>query len=37
MSVMLNRCQKKALFSNSQVEDLLGMPVVKTFPTTITA
>ena len=28
----MNRCQKKQLFSNQQVEDLLGVPVMRSFP-----
>ena len=32
VSVMLNRCHKKAVFSKEQVEEMLGMPVVTTFP-----
>jgi pilus assembly protein CpaE len=32
VSVILNRCQKKALFTREQVEEILGVPVVKTFP-----
>jgi Flp pilus assembly CpaE family ATPase len=32
VSVVLNRCQKKALFTKEQVEDLLKVPVIKTFP-----
>jgi len=32
VSVVLNRCQKKQLFSNQQVEDLLGVPVMRSFP-----
>lgn len=31
VSVVLNRVQKKAIFSISQVEEILGTPVVKTF------
>ena len=31
VSVVLNRVQKKAIFSTSQVEEILGTPVVKTF------
>jgi pilus assembly protein CpaE len=31
VSVILNRCQKKGLFSKEQVEEILGVPVVKTF------
>ncbi len=31
VSIILNRCQKKALFSKEQVEEILGMPVTKTF------
>jgi pilus assembly protein CpaE len=30
--VVLNRCHKKPLFSKEQVEELLGLPVVQTFP-----
>ncbi len=32
VSVILNRCLKKATFSKAQVEELLGMPVLTTFP-----
>ncbi|HWZ33339.1 MAG TPA: hypothetical protein VNX18_18485 [Bryobacteraceae bacterium] len=32
VSVVLNRCQKKALFTKEQVEELLKVPVIKTFP-----
>jgi pilus assembly protein CpaE len=32
VSVILNRSLKKALISKKQVEDLLGMPVLATFP-----
>jgi len=32
VSVVLNRVQKKALFTKSQVEEILGTPVIKTFP-----
>ncbi len=32
VSVILNRTLKKALISQKQVEDLLGMPVLATFP-----
>ena len=32
VSVILNRCQKKALLTKDQVEEILGVPVVKTFP-----
>jgi Flp pilus assembly CpaE family ATPase len=28
----LNRVQKKGLFTKAQVEEILGMPVIKTFP-----
>lgn len=31
ISVILNRCQKKGLFSKQQVEEILGVPVVKSF------
>ncbi len=31
VSVVLNRVQKKAIFSKDQVEEILGMPVIKTF------
>jgi pilus assembly protein CpaE len=30
--VVLNRCHKKPLFSKEQVEELLGLPVVQSFP-----
>jgi pilus assembly protein CpaE len=29
--VVLNRCQKKPLFTKEQVEEILGVPVVRTF------
>ena len=32
VSMILNRCQKKAVFTQQQVEELLGVPVLKTFP-----
>ena len=32
VSVVLNRCQKKPLFTKSQVEEILGLPVLKMFP-----
>ena len=32
VSVVLNRVQKKALFTKEQVEEILGVPVVRTFP-----
>jgi pilus assembly protein CpaE len=32
VSVVLNRVQKKGLFTKAQVEEILGMPVIKTFP-----
>jgi pilus assembly protein CpaE len=32
VSVVLNRTQKKPLFTQQQVEDLLGVPVVRVFP-----
>ncbi len=32
VSVVLNRVQKKAMLSKTQVEEILGRPVVKTFP-----
>ncbi len=32
VSVILNRCLKKAVFSKAQVEEILGMPVLATFP-----
>jgi pilus assembly protein CpaE len=32
VSVVLNRCQKKAFFTKQQVEELLGMPVLAMFP-----
>jgi pilus assembly protein CpaE len=32
VSVVLNRVQKKAIFTKAQVEEILGVPVVKTFP-----
>ena len=32
VSVILNRCQKRQLFTNQQVEDLLGVPVMRSFP-----
>jgi pilus assembly protein CpaE len=31
VSVVLNRCLKKPLFSKAQVEELLGLPVVQSF------
>ena len=31
ISVILNRCQKKAMFTKQQVEEILGVPVVKVF------
>lgn len=30
--VVMNRCNKKPLFTKAQVEELLGVPVVETFP-----
>jgi pilus assembly protein CpaE len=30
--VVMNRCHKKPLFTKAQVEELLGLPVVQTFP-----
>ena len=32
VSVVLNRSQKKPLFTQQQVEDLLGVPVIRIFP-----
>jgi pilus assembly protein CpaE len=32
VSIILNRCHKKALFTKEQVEEFLGMPVLTTFP-----
>jgi pilus assembly protein CpaE len=32
VSVLLNRCVKKAVFSKQQVEEILGVPVARTFP-----
>ncbi len=32
VSIVLNRCQKKAVFSRQQVEEILGMPVLTAFP-----
>ncbi len=32
VGIILNRCQKKAVFSKEQVEEILGVPVMKTFP-----
>jgi pilus assembly protein CpaE len=32
VSVVLNRCHKKPLFTKAQVEELLGLPVVQSFP-----
>ena len=32
VSVVLNRCHKKSLFSKEQVEEVLGRPVWKAFP-----
>ncbi|HTB12956.1 MAG TPA: AAA family ATPase, partial [Bryobacteraceae bacterium] len=32
VSVVLNRCHKKPLFTKEQVEELLGLPVVQSFP-----
>jgi pilus assembly protein CpaE len=32
ISVVLNRCQKKPLFTDKQVEEILGLPVIKMFP-----
>jgi pilus assembly protein CpaE len=29
--VVLNRCQKKSMFSKEQVEEILGVPVMRTF------
>jgi pilus assembly protein CpaE len=31
VSIILNRCQRKALFTKEQVEEILGMKVTKTF------
>jgi len=32
ISVVLNRCQKRAMFTTKQVEEILGAPVLKMFP-----
>jgi len=32
VSIVLNRCQKKALLSKDQVEEILGVPVIYSFP-----
>jgi Flp pilus assembly CpaE family ATPase len=32
VSVILNRCQKKPLFTQKQVEEILGLSVIKMFP-----
>ncbi len=32
VSIILNRCQKKATFTKEQVEEILGIPVIQTFP-----
>lgn len=32
VAVILNRCQKKAVFGKDQVEEILGVPVLRTFP-----
>jgi pilus assembly protein CpaE len=32
ISVVLTRCQKKALFTKEQVQEILGLPVLKMFP-----
>jgi len=32
VSVVLNRHQRKAVFSKEQVEEILGLPVLRTFP-----
>ncbi|HLW75322.1 MAG TPA: hypothetical protein VKS01_00030 [Bryobacteraceae bacterium] len=32
VSIILNRAQKKMIFTTAQVEEILGMPVVKMFP-----
>jgi pilus assembly protein CpaE len=32
VGVVLNRCHKKPLFTQSQVEELLGIPVIQSFP-----
>ena len=32
VAVVLNRCQKKPLFTKKQVEEILGLPVLKMFP-----
>jgi pilus assembly protein CpaE len=32
VSVVLNRCHKKPLFTKAQVEELIGLPVVQSFP-----
>jgi pilus assembly protein CpaE len=32
VAVVLNRCHKKPLFTKGQVEELLGLPVVQSFP-----
>jgi pilus assembly protein CpaE len=31
VAIVLNRCSKKPLFTKDQVEDVLGMPVLRTF------
>jgi pilus assembly protein CpaE len=37
VSIVLNRCHKKPLFTTAQVEELLGMPVLQQFPNDYTA
>jgi pilus assembly protein CpaE len=32
VSIVLNRCQKKPLFTQKQVEEILGLSVIKMFP-----
>ena len=32
VSIVLNRCNRKAVFSKEQVQEILGVPVVQTFP-----
>ena len=32
VSIVLNRCLKKPLLTEKQIEDMLGVPVLKTFP-----
>jgi pilus assembly protein CpaE len=32
VAIVLNRCGKKAVFNKEQVEEILGVPVIRTFP-----